>query len=179
MSVHSALAVLLACFSSLALAQTSEAYLTDISPPLRSKWRVEGAVQAHSVAGNGSPWIGVAGAYELVDWGSLGVRGFVPVAHTVDESTYALQLFGRARLASAKYTDFFAEADFAQNFFNFLPFTSYGLAVGSLSRITPGLSVGFLGGLEVAGVVIDSVGLERRNSLFVYPKVALLADFAF
>jgi hypothetical protein len=69
--------------------------------------------------------------------------------------------------------------DFAQNFFNFLPFTSYGLAAGSLSRITPELSVGFMGGIEVAGVVVDSVGLERRNSLFVYPKVALLADFAF
>jgi hypothetical protein len=179
MSIHSALAILLACFSSLALAQTSEAYLTDIAPAAPSRWKVEGAIQAHSVAGNGSPWLGVAGAYNLVDWGSLGLRGFVPLAHTVDESTYAIQFFGRARLASAKYTDFFTEVDFAQNFFNFLPFTSYGLAVGSLTRLTPELSVGFLGGLEVAGVVIDSVGLERRNSLFVYPKVALLADLAF
>jgi hypothetical protein len=179
MFVHSALAVLLVCFSSLALAQTSEAYLTDVAPTVQSKWKVEGVVQAHSVAGNGSPWIGVAGAYKLVDWGYLGLRGFVPLAHTVDESTYAIQFFGRARLTSTRYTEFFTEVDFAQNFFNFLPFTSYGVAVGSLSRITPGFSVGFFGGLEMATVVIDSIGLERRNSFFIYPKVALLADFAF
>lgn len=166
-------------FSCPAFAQTSTTYLNDVSPAKLSNWRVEGSVQAHSVAGNGSPWIGVAGSYRVRDWASLGLRGFVPLAKTVDKSTYAIQAFGRARIASAKYTEFFIEPDYAQNFFNFLPFNSYGFAFGSLSRLTPGIAVGVAGGIEVASVVIDSIGLERRNGLFVYPKVALLADFSF
>lgn len=166
-------------FSSIASAQTSTTYLNEVSPASPSKWTVEGSVQAHSVAGKASPWLGVSGSYRLRPWASLGLRGFVPFSMTVDKSTYAIQAFGRARIASAKYTEFFIEPDYAQNFFNFLPFNSYGLAVGSLSRLTPGLSVGVAGGIEVASVVVDSIGLERRSGLFVYPKVALLAGFNF
>lgn len=166
-------------FSGLAFAQTSTTYLSEVSPASPSKWTIEGSVQAHSVAGKASPWLGVAGSYHLRPWASLGMRGFVPLSMTVDKSTYAIQAFARARLASAKYTEFFVEPDYAQNFFNFLPFNSYGLALGSLSRVTPGIAVGISGGVEVASVVVDSLGLERRSGMFVYPKVALLADFNF
>jgi hypothetical protein len=179
MSIRCAVAAFLIFASSIALAQTTAASLTEVSPAIDSRFSVEGSLQAHSVAGNGSPWLGVAAAYHLLTWADFGLRGFVPIAHTVDQSTYAIQGFARARLASAKYTTFFFEPDYAQNFYNFLPFNSYGLALGSLSRLTPGISVGVSGGIEVANVIIDSIGLERHKGSFVYPKVAFLAELAF
>lgn len=179
MSIRCAVVASLIFASSTALAQTTTAALTEVSPAMDSRFSVEASLQAHSVAGNGSPWLGVAAAFRFLNWADLGLRGFVPVAHTVDQSTYAIQGFARARMASTKYTAFFFEPDYAQNFYNFLPFNSYGLALGSLTRVTPGISVGVLGGVEVANVIIDSIGLERHKGSIVYPKVALLADLAF
>ncbi len=163
-----------------AFSQTSKSALPNEGlVPTSSAWAMEGLVQAHSVAGPGSPWLGIAGSYSLLDWANVGMRGFLPISQTVDESTYSLQAFVRARVARSNFTHMFIESDFAQNFYEFLPFSSYGLGIGVISQMAPRIGVGVIGGVEVAGVVLDSVGLEHRNSLFVYPKVSLLANFGF
>ena len=180
MNFRSALAAPLMLISSLALAQSNTASLIEVSPATENThFSVEGSLQAHSVAGKGSPWVGIAAAYHLLNWAELGLRGFLPLNETVDKSTYAIQALARATIIRAKYTSFFLEPDYSQNFYRFQPFNSYGLAVGGLSRVTPGISLGLSGGVEVASVVLDSIGIERRNASFVYPKVALLADLAF
>lgn len=160
-------------------ATTNSSSMTAEAPRTLSRWSVEGSVQAHSVAGTASPWVGLAGAYRLNPYLKMGLRGFLPVATTVDNSTYALQAFLRFRVSHGDNTDFFIEPDFAENFYRFLPFSSYGIAVGALNRVLPDLSVGIMGGVEFARVVLDSYGLENRADLIVYPKIALLADFTF
>jgi hypothetical protein len=144
-----------------------------------SRWTMEANAQAQSVAGAGSPWLGIAGAYQFFEALSLGVRGFVPLSHTVDTSTYSLQGYARLRAIRGLQTDFIIEPDFAVNFYSFAPRMSYGVAIGALNRFSPGLSVGILGGVEFAHYVLDSVGLEERSDLIVYPKVSLVADFNF
>jgi len=163
--------------SSSAPANSTE--LTAPTPHLPSRWSVEGSVQAHSVAGTASPWVGLAGSYRINSYTNAGLRGFLPVATTVDNSCYALQAFLRFRVAHGENTDFFIEPDFAENFYRFLPFSSYGIAFGALNRVSADLSVGIMGGVEFARVVLDSYGLENRSDLIAYPKIALLADFNF
>jgi hypothetical protein len=176
-----ALAFLLLVGTSALAAQTE----TNWDPPsslidgFRSHWSLEGSLQAHSVAGAASPWLGIAGEYRLLNPVSLGLRGFLPVAKTVDNSTYSVQGFARARMLQGNYTDFFFEPEYSANFYNFVPFYSYGAALGTLTRVLPGLSVGVLGGIELAHEVIDSVGLEERGDLIVYPKISFLANFNF
>jgi hypothetical protein len=97
----------------------------------------------------------------------------------VDSSTYEIQALMRFRLYHGDNTDLFLEPDFAENFYKFLPFSSYGLSAGVLNRLSADFSVGMMAGLEVARVVLDSFGLEDRNGFIVYPKIALLADFNF
>jgi hypothetical protein len=169
-------------FAATTSSQTSNATrVTDEAPAptTYSRWTIEGAYQAHSVAGASSPWLGIGGGFRVIDWINLGLRGFVPMSHPVDQSSYALQTFGRFRFVHANDTDFFVEPAFSENFYNFQPNPSYGLSVGVLNRINNGFSVGLIGGLEFAKYVIDSVGLEVRNDYIVYPKVALIADFNF
>jgi hypothetical protein len=147
----------------------------DVKVP--SKWNLEGTLQAHSVAGPASPWLGISGAYRVFEPLNLGVRGFVPLAHTVDDATYAIQGFVRLRVRHGLNTDLFLEAEGGENFYDFTPFTSYGLALGALTRVTPNLRVGITGGIEVANVVIDSIGLEDESGPVIYPKIGLIANF--
>lgn len=160
-------------------APSSSAELTAPVPHLPSRWAVEGSIQAHSVAGTASPWVGLAGTFRINPALHVGLRGFLPVATTVDNSSYEIQAFLRFRVSHGENTDFFIEPDFAENFYRFIPFTSYGIAFGALNRLRPDLSVGIMGGVEFARVVLDSYGLENRSDLIVYPKIALLADFNF
>lgn len=57
----------------------------------KSRWMVEGSVQAHSVAAEASPWIGIAAQYRILNSMNIGIRGFLPVSKTVDTSTYEIQ----------------------------------------------------------------------------------------
>lgn len=181
MNFRCAIAAPLLLLSSIALAQTqSTASLNDVSPAApTSRFSVGGSLQAHSVAGKGSPWLGIAAGYRVLNWAELGLRGFLPIEETVDKSTYAIQAFARATVMRANYTSLFLEPDYSENFYRFQPFNSYGLSLGGLSRVTPGISLGLSGGVEVANVVLDSIGIEHRKGSFVYPKVALLAELAF
>lgn len=167
--------------TSAALGETSAATTSQMAVSVKkpSRWSAEGAVQAHSVAGSASPWVGVGVAYRVSDSANVGVRGFLPVAKTVDTSAYAIQALMRFRVSHGNNTDLFVEPDFAENFYKFLPFSSFGLGVGALNRVSSDLSVGIMGGFEFAHVVLDSYGLEHRSDLIMYPKIALLADFNF
>lgn len=157
----------------------------EIKPPSESskentsRWNVEGDIQAHSVAGPASPWLGIGGAYKIFEPLNLGFRGFLPLSHTVDNATYALQGYFRYRVVHGLNTDLFIEPEYSENFYNFIPFGSFGLSVGALTRVGPGLSVGLMGGVEVAQVVVDSVGLETENGLVLYPKIGFLTNFNF
>jgi len=141
-----------------------------------SHWNVETQIQAHSVAGPASPWLGIGAAYKFYDFVDLGLRGYVPLAHTVDDATYGIQGYLRFRVYNGKSTDFFTEIEGSENFYDFIPFTSYGASVGALTRVTQSLRVGVAGGAEITNVVIDSIGLENESSLVVYPKVGLIAN---
>lgn len=143
----------------------------------QSRWSLEGSLQAHSVAGPSSPWMGFGPLFRTSESTQLGLRGFVPVTQPFDKSIYSLQSFLRIRLHHGANTDLFLEPDFALNFYTMLPFSSYGLAVGVLNRISPDFSIGMSGGLETAEVVIDSIGLERRNTPIVYPKITVFTNF--
>ena len=180
-SFHRVLFFFALLFSGSVLAQTSTTKVYDEVPAPKnmSRWSVEGDLQAHSVAGQGSPWLGIAGQYRIINWLGVGLRGFVPMSHTVDQSSYSIEGFSRVRFVQASGTDFFAEPSYAVNFYDFNPRTSYGLALGALSRITSGLSVGVSGGVELARYVVDSIGVENRSEYVVYPKVAFLANFNF
>jgi hypothetical protein len=144
-----------------------------------SRWNLEGDIQAHSVAGPASPWLGIGGAYRIFEPITLGLRGFVPLSHTVDNATYALQTYIRYRVVHGLNTDLFLEPEYSENFYNFIPFGSFGLSVGALTRVGPGLSVGLMGGIEVAQVVVDSVGLETENGLVLYPKIGFITNLNF
>jgi hypothetical protein len=152
---------------------------SDQPPGFTSRWSIEGDIQAQSVAGPASPWLGLAGAYRIFDPVTLGLRGYLPLSHSVDTSTYALQIYSRLRVVHGVNTDFFCEPSLSEDFYGLLPFNSYGLAIGALTRVAPGLSVGMSGGLEVARVVVDSSGIENENGFVVYPKIGLLANFNF
>ena len=144
-----------------------------------SRWSAEADVQAHSVAGEGSPWVGVAVARQFTEKLQVGVRGFMPASRPVDESTYAAQIFGRYRFRRGESTDLFFEPEFAENFYHFAPWPTAGIAVGALNRYSPGLGFGVTGGFECAHFVLDSMGIEERSDLIVYPKVSLIASFIF
>jgi len=144
---------------------------------LNSRWSIEGSFQAHSVAGPSSPWMGFGPLFRIFDSTQLGIRGFVPVNKAFDNSTYSLQSFLRLRLCHGTRTDLFIEPDYAMNFYTLLPFSSYGLAVGALNRINQDFAVGVSGGIESAQVVVDSIGLERRNTWIIYPKISFFANF--
>ena len=150
-----------------------------IPSSVESRWSAEADIQAHSVAGQGSPWVGVAAAYKLSETFQLGLRGFMPASRPVDESTYSAQLFGRWRFRRGQKTDLFLEPEVAENFYHFAPWPSAGLAVGALNRFSPGLGFGVIGGIECAHFVLDSMGIEERTDLIVYPKVSLIANFIF
>ena len=162
-----------------AVPQVSDELNTSAVAIPTSHWSVESEIQAHSVAGPASPWLGVAAAYRILDSLQGGLRGFVPLSHTVDDSTYAIQGYFRLRLSHSPTTTLFVEPEYSENFYNFIPFGSYGLSIGALTRVERGLSVGIIAGLEGAQVVIDSVGLENESGLIVYPKVGLLANLNF
>lgn len=159
-------------------AQTS---VTSAEMPLiePSRWSVEGLLQAQSVAGPGSPWMGLGGAYNLLRSTQVGIRGFLPASGVVDKSTYAVQGYARVRVVHGARTDLFFEPSYGHNFYNFIPFGSYGLSAGVTNQILPGLRVGLMGGVEVARVVIDSVGLEKRSDEIAYPKIAAISSFTF
>ena len=144
-----------------------------------SPWSLEANIQAHSVAGPSSPWIGLGPLFTIVDSAKIGLRGFVPLTKPFDKSTYALQIFSRFCLARGENSEFFIEPSFAENFYTVLPFSSVGLGVGATDRVNSNLSVGISGGIEVSRVVVDSVGLERRDSLIIYPKISFLTNFNF
>ena len=153
---------------------------SSVAPPLGlSRWSAEADVQAHSVAGEGSPWVGVAVARQFSEKLQVGVRGFMPASRPVDESTYAAQLFGRYRLRRGESTDIFFEPEFAENFYHFAPWPTAGIAVGAMNRYSPGLGFGVTGGFECAHFVLDSMGIEERSDLIIYPKVSLIASFIF
>jgi hypothetical protein len=145
----------------------------------QSRWSLEGEVQAQSVAGPSSPWFGAAGFYRLWDPLQIGLRGFLPLAKTVDKSSYAIQTVARLRLVHSLYSDLLFEPEYAINVYQLIPFSSYGTSLVVMNRLSSGLSVGVLGGIEMARVVLDSYGLERENRTVVYPKVAFLANFNF
>jgi hypothetical protein len=144
-----------------------------------SHWNIEGDIQAHSVAGSASPWLGMAAAYRVFESLNLGLRGFLPLSQTVDKATYALQTYARYRVFHGSDTDLFLEPEFSENFFDLIPFGSYGLSVGVLNHLSKSLSVGLMGGIEVAQVVVDSVGVENETGLVVYPKIGVLTNFNF
>ncbi len=144
-----------------------------------SRWNIEGDIQAHSVAGPASPWLGIGGAYKIFEPMDLGIRGFLPLSHTVDNATYALQSYLRFRVIRGLNTRLFLEPEYSENFYNLIPFGSLGLSIGTLTRIAPGLSVGITGGIEIAQVVVDSVGLENESGFVAYPKIGFLTDFNF
>jgi hypothetical protein len=157
---------------------TVEATQADVTTTLKEpRWTIEGILQAQSVAGAASPWIGIGVDVHLLSSLSAGLRGFVPTSQTVDNSTYSIQTPVRLRVYHGTSTDFVLEGEYAVNFYNFIPFTSFGGAIGVTNRFKPGLNIGILGGIELAHVVIDSIGLEDRDTLIVYPKIALVADF--
>jgi hypothetical protein len=169
------MAISRSCFASLVLVLG----LHTLGAQENSRWSLEATVQAHSVAGPSSPWVGLGPLFRVFDAAQLGLRGFVPIVKPFDQSTYSLQCFIRARVLHGEKTDLFVEPEYAENFYTVLPFSSFGLAIGAVNRIRQDLSVGVSGGVEMAKVVVDSIGLERRSTWIIYPKISLLANFNF
>ncbi len=145
----------------------------------QSKWSAEGQLLAGSVSGPASPWFGLGGAYQFFSSLGFGLRGYLPVSQPVDKSSYAIQAFARERLTHNASTELFIEPDYSENFYTFIPYASYGLAVGFLTQLQQNLSIGLLGGIELSQVVIDSIGVEDEANLVVYPKIGFLAKFDF
>lgn len=96
----------------------------------------------------------------------------------VDESVYSIRAFSRLSLNQRKI-QLYLEPGFAVNFSEFVPFTSGGLYFGAINHITRDLGIGLSGGVEMAKVVIDSLGIEDRKSYVVYPKVGVLGQFKY
>ena len=99
------------------------------------------------------------------------------MSQPVDQSTYGIQAYSRINLRSYRANEFFAEPDYALNFYKFYPFQSAGLAFGVLNHVTPDIALGAMGGLETAHYIIDSVGVERTPNFVVYPKIGFISDF--
>ncbi len=162
----------------------ASANATEMSLPRRevsnpSRLSIGAIIQAHSVSNTSSPWFGISASYKIFHRVSLGLRGFVPMSQPVDKSTYAAQAFSRISCVEVRQNDFYVEPDYALNFYDFVPFQSIGGAVGVLDRVSPGLSIGAAGGVELSKTILDSIGLERVSNYRVYPKVALLTNFYF
>ena len=164
------------------LAQAASATSMPIlQPPVatRSRLSVGAMVQAHSVSNTSSPWFGISANYKIFNRVRVGLRGFVPMSQPVDKSTYSVQAFSQIKCAVAGRNQFFVEPDYAVNFYDFLPFESTGAAIGVLNHVSPGMSVGVSGGVELSKTILDSIGLERVSNYVVYPKIGLISNFYF
>lgn len=176
------LLLILVCASSFAFA-AQEGEITMRTPgeqsTLTAQNLTEGGVSYTSL-NDGSAYATVALIHEWSSGFGLGVRGFLPMQYTKQDSAYMGQVLARFIILNDA-NQIFVEPTVTQGFFNTpsqtLAFTNAGFDIGYQRQIRPDISVGGRLGADYSNSRIT--GGELATASTIYNKIAVTGAYYF